>query len=235
MARQVKMIACSDNVEFPCGERFLTPRPLSSDELRRDYLPLRFSTLYLEKHWTRTIPNGPLDFLDEYDETAWPFGIYLGHELIAAIRLIAVDSSSQLPSGSFISDPQQYLGRSAEISKAMVDQSLRGCGLFNALLLRCRLEAIASGIDHLFISVIDSERTRTFLRREGFGVVSSPFKFADRTIVPEVHAIILRDLVCDRAELSTDTLSTRLRSMYVGASRKISSQFPHGAERREKR
>ena len=119
-----------DSVEFQIGNHTLWAHTLSAAEVVQDYLPLRFSTLHREMHWAKDGPKTPFDLRDGYDETAWPFGIYLDGQLVAATRLVSADSPAELPSGSFITDLHMYTGRSAEISKAVVDSSWRNCGLF---------------------------------------------------------------------------------------------------------
>lgn len=170
------MAGLTPSREFHGADQTLRLSILSDDELMRDYLPLRFLTLHHEMHWTKKSPSTPLDLRDEYDGHAWPFGVYLGDQLIAAIRLIPADSPNELPSAAFISDAHAFKGRVAEVSRAMVAPAARSCGLFTIMLLRCRIEAYASKISHLFISVRDSGWVRPFLLREGFPSSNLPLQ-----------------------------------------------------------
>ncbi len=142
------------------GPHELRLQLLTPQQVERDYLDLRFRTLYRELNWTKSIPTSAVDMRDQYDDQAWPFGIYFDGLFLSAIRVISADSTQELPSGFYIPQPTAYRGLVAEISKAMVVPSARGLGLFSAMLMHSQLEACAAAIDHIFISVIDSGRIR---------------------------------------------------------------------------
>lgn len=169
----------------------LALRRLSDVDIHRDYLPLRYETLFREKAWTRHVVATPDELLDRFDDGAIAFGVYADTKLLAAIRLVVAESPELLPSGGFIPSGQ-FSGASGEISKALVTPSARQCGLFTALMLRCSVEAYDQGLFHLFISVIDSEQARTYFQREKFCLIGGPFRFKDHLISPKECAVVLR-------------------------------------------
>src|SRR5262245_38148738 len=187
--------------------RSLSARCLSGPELEDQYLPLRYDILHREKKWTFSAVRGPGDLWDSYDGVSIAYGVFTGHELIAAARLILSHQLRGLPSTETIDERalRPLLAPMAEVSRVMVRKDHRRRGLFSILLLSGLMLARCVGVRTLLITERDDTRLARALARFGFTRAADGFSFADRKIAPNEPAATYT-LDVDQ-ELDRDTFS----------------------------
>jgi ribosomal protein S18 acetylase RimI-like enzyme len=158
------------------------------------YLPLRRLILDEELSWVRGDVRTNSAFLDEYDSRSDAFGIFLGDDLVAAVRLVKADALRAMPSANFLDALQVRLfpGRIAEISRLLVQPRFRNRGVAALLIRRCVLAARNEGISNIFITVADNQRHNSFLEGVGFRVIKRGFSYRDSVIDPKEPAAIFQ-------------------------------------------
>src|ERR1035441_2380842 len=117
-------------------------RTSSRTEVESEYASLRFAVLHHELGWASSKLVGAGGLIDVYDSHSLSCGVFYGRDLIGAFRVVVGKSVDSLPSGGTIKRFGIRSVNCAELSRGMVREEYRRCGVFTALVAACVERAV---------------------------------------------------------------------------------------------
>ena len=213
----------NETIDKPITCDTLTLRRLSGDDIRKDYLPLRFDVLR-EVGWLLAPVTKPLDLMDSYDETSVSFGIYFDLNLIAAIRLVYASKLGRLPSHPFFpsSDLLFKSARFSEISRAIVAPAYRRLHLFHILNLAANTHVKEQQCYAVYVSVPESLKYQRYWEKMGFKIINTGFEFQDEKIHPDcIASTYCRTITFEKEVESTNVCISQIKNELSNAARII--------------
>lgn len=225
---ETKVVAPWSSMAFAAGSEGF-PVSLSSlggKDLTRWALPLRERVYNGELRWFTHPVTGAEDVRDRYDDTSLHLGIVVaGRELAACARVIFAPEAGELPSGPYVGEGERSTtGPCCEMSRVIVEQRYRNCGLFAILLKGSILAAANAGAHRIYICEAENERGARHLQAQGFRAVRSGFLFRDGIIEPPYPSTLFA------LELGESTLG----GMRGGLSAEIRRLLDEAAQRLER-
>jgi len=198
-------------------------RTLSEAEVQNEYVLLRFAVLHGELGWTSSKLVRAEGLLDVYDSHCLSCGVFHRGDLVGAFRVVVGESVESLPSGKTIKRFGITSGNCAELSRGMVREDYRRCGVFTTLIAASVYLASTAKIDRVFATVLDSRLGRELFRKYGFQPVGEPFHHSDGTISISKPTILLS------ADLHNETFNEReslghINSLLESAAIRIGSR-----------